>query len=76
LNATRSNAALDWHADGRGSVQADIIRLPLLTGCRKTEIVRPKRREVDGNRLRIEDGKTGPERCIRVPRPARSSTGA
>jgi len=46
--------------DGRGSVQADSIRLPLLTGCRKTGIVGPKRREVDGNRLRLEDGKTGP----------------
>ena len=56
----RLNAALDQHADGRGSVQADIIRLLLLTGCRKSEIVRLKRREVDGSRLRLEDSKTGP----------------
>ena len=56
----RLNAALDQHANGRGSVQADIIRLLLLTGCRKSEIVRLKRREVDGNRLRLEDSKTGP----------------
>ena len=55
----RLNAALDQHANGRGSVQADIIRLLLLTGCRRNEIVRLKRREVDGSRLRLEDSKTG-----------------
>jgi len=68
----RPSAALDRHADGRG--RADIIHLPRLTGCRKTEIVRPKRREVDGNRLRLEDGKTGPGTVY--PSSARSSTGA
>ncbi len=47
-------------ADGRGSVQADIIRLFLLTECRKSEIIRLKRREVDGNRLSLEDSETGP----------------
>ena len=56
----RLNATLDQHAGGRGSVQADIIRLLLLTGCRKSEIVHLKRREVDGSRLRLEDSKTGP----------------
>jgi len=61
------NAALDRHADGRGSVQADIVRLLLLTGCRKTEIVRLKRRVVDGNRLRLEDGKTGPRTVYLSP---------
>ncbi len=56
----RLNAALDQHADGRGRVQVDIIRLLLLTGCRRNEIVHLKRREVDGSRLRLENGKTGP----------------
>lgn len=56
----RLNAALDQHAGGRGSAQADIIRLLLLTGCRRNEIVHLKRHEVDGGRLRLEDSKTGP----------------
>ena len=56
----RLNQALDRQAGGRRSMQADIIRLLLLTGCRKSEIVRLKLCEVDGNRLRLEDGKTGP----------------
>ena len=56
----RLHQALDRHAGGRRGMQADVIRLLLLTGCRKSEIVRLKRREVDGDRLRLEDGKTGP----------------
>ncbi|MDE0695904.1 MAG: site-specific integrase [Boseongicola sp.] len=56
----RLNEALDRHAGGRKGAQADIVRLLLLTGCRKSEIVCLKRREVDGDRLRLEDGKTGP----------------
>lgn len=63
----RLNAALDRHANGRGSVQADIIRLLLLTGCRKTEIVRLKRREVGGSRLRLENSKTGPRTVYLSP---------
>ena len=56
----RLNAALDRHSDGRNSLQADIIRLLLLTGCRKSEIIKLKRSEVDGSRLGLEDSKTGP----------------
>ena len=51
-------------------MQADIIRLLLLTGCRRSEIVRLKRSEVDGDRLRLEDGKTGP-RTVRLGAGAR-----
>ena len=40
--------------------QADIIRLLLMTGCRKSEILTLKRSEVDGNVLRLADSKTGP----------------
>ncbi len=40
--------------------QADIIRLLLLTGCRKSEILTMKWSEVDGDMLRLADSKTGP----------------
>ena len=40
--------------------QIDIIRLLLLTGCRKNEIVRLRRDEVAGTSLRLLDSKTGP----------------
>ena len=40
--------------------QIDIIRLLLLTGCRKNEIVRLRKQEVAGNCLRLCDSKTGP----------------
>ena len=40
--------------------QADIIRLLLLTGCRRGEIVRLRWSEVDGDRLLLVDTKTGP----------------
>lgn len=54
--------ALDRHATRSVSMrqQADIIRLLLLTGCRKNEIVRLRWREVDGDRLNLIDAKTGP----------------
>lgn len=56
----RLNGALDRHAGGRRGAQADAIRLLLLTGCRRSEIVRLKTREVVGTCLKLEDGKTGP----------------
>ncbi len=40
--------------------QIDIIRLLLVTGCRKSEIVRLRRDEVCGDYLHLTDTKTGP----------------
>ena len=58
----RLHRVLDRHAERSESArqQADIIRLLLLTGCRKSEIVRLRWQEVDGDRLNLADGKTGP----------------
>ena len=42
--------------------QADIVRLLLLTGCRKGEILKLRWSEVDGDRLNLADTKTGPRR--------------
>ena len=42
--------------------QADIIRLLLLTGCRKSEILRLRWREVYGDTLVLADSKTGPRK--------------
>ena len=45
---------------GRGQrQQADIVRLLLLTGCRKGEIVQLRWSEVDGGRLILQESKTG-----------------
>ena len=49
--------------DGRGGrAQADIVRLLLLTGCRRNEIVRLRWAEVDGDTLVMADSKTGPRK--------------
>lgn len=57
----RMHAALDAH-NGRGSgqQQADIIRLLLLTGCRKNEVIGLQWVEVDGDRLFLQNAKMGP----------------
>ena len=54
---------------GQGQ-QADIIRLPLLTGCRSGEIVRLRWSEVEGDRLVLAESKTGP-RTVPLNAPAR-----
>ena len=58
----RLHRALDEHEKRSESArrQANIIRLLLLTGCRKNEIVRLRWEEVDGDRLNLKDSKTGP----------------
>ncbi len=57
----RVHAALDAHRGrGSGQQQVAIIRLLLLTGCRKGEMVCLRWDEVDGRVLRLADSKTGP----------------
>ena len=53
---------LDEHAErgGERRKQVDIIRLLLLTGCRRGEIVNLRRSEVQVDMLRLADSKTGP----------------
>ena len=55
----RLHATLDEHEGRRSQAQADIIRLLLLTGCRRNEILHLRRSEVRGDMLFLEDGKTG-----------------
>ena len=69
---SRLHAALDAHRDrGSGRQQAEIIRLLLLTGCRKGEIVNLRWSEVDGDALHLTDTKTGP-RMVLLNTPARA----
>ncbi len=56
----RLHTALDRHAGKGGRQQADIIRLLLLTGCRRSEIVNLRWSGLHGGELRLVDGKTGP----------------
>ena len=57
----RLHRALDAHRGrGSGAQQADIIRLLLLTGCRKGELIGLRWSEVRGDRLSLTDSKTGP----------------
>ena len=58
----RLHRALDRLVEERPSrqQQADIVRLLLLTGCRKGEILKLRWSEVDGAALRLADAKTGP----------------
>ena len=57
---------LDRYAEGSRSEaqQAQIVRLLLLTGCRRNEIVCLRREEVKGNRLELSDSKTGPRTVL------------
>ena len=66
----RLHDALDDLARTRASFsqQADVIRLLLLTGCRKGEIVTLRWRDVDGDTLHLNDSKTGARRVfLNVP---------
>ncbi len=57
----RLHRVLDEYVQGSVSEaqQADVIRLLLLTGCRKGEIMHLRREEVKGDRLELTDSKTG-----------------
>ncbi len=68
----RLHRVLDRYAEGSRShaQQADIVRLLLLTGCRKSEIVYLRRDEVREDRLELADSKTGP-RTVLLNGPAR-----
>ena len=68
----RLHIVLDRYAQGSPSQaqQADIIRLLLLTGCRKNEIVRLRWEEVKDDSLELRDSKTGP-RTVMLNGPAR-----
>ena len=69
----RLHRELDHYAGARPSRarQADIIRLLLLTGCRRSEIVTLRWHDVDGDTINLGDSKTGP-RKIFLSAPARA----
>ena len=56
----RLHRVLDGQTRHSRREQADVIRLLLLTGCRRSEIVRLRWSEVDRDKLVLADGKTGP----------------
>ena len=56
----RLHSVLDKQSGKSRTQQADIIRLLLLTGCRKSEIVQLRRSEVRDDVLTLADSKTGP----------------
>ena len=58
----RLHRVLDAQTEENNQRQADIIRLLLLTGCRRSEIVRLRWSEVDGEMLVLADSKTGPRK--------------
>ena len=60
----RLHRALDGHArtGTRLARQADIIRLLLLTGCRRGEILALRWNEVDGDTIALADAKAGPRK--------------
>ncbi len=68
----RLHAALSRHRGrGSGRQQADIIRLLMLTGCRKGELLALRWSEVDGDVLRLKDSKTGPRAVYLNPQAQR-----
>ena len=64
----RLHRVLDRHA---GVQQADIIRLLLLTGCRKSEILTLRWQDVDVDTLNLAGAKTGPRQVL-LNTPARA----
>ena len=58
----RLHRALDRRTGEGGRQQADIVRLLLLTGCRRGEIVDLRWSEVQADGLALGDSKTGPRR--------------
>ncbi len=58
----RLHRALDGLPRESDRQQADIVRLLLLTGCRKGEIVRLRWSEVQGDALMLAEAKTGPRK--------------
>ena len=77
----RLHRALDTLGGGKARPQADMIRLLLLTGCRRSEIVRLRWSEVHDTALMLADSKTGPRkvplnsqaRCILERQPREGS---
>ena len=70
----RLSARLSAHANGRPQ-QVAVIRLLLLTGCRKSEILTLRWSDYREGHLFLRDSKTGP-RTVWLSRPARTfSTG-
>ena len=67
----RLHSVLDEHARKGGRQQVDIVRLLLLTGCRRGEIVNLRRSEVHDDMLALGDSKTGP-RKVPLNGPARA----
>ena len=64
---------LDRHVRARPSCarQADVIRLLLLTGCRKSEILTLRWQDVDRDTINLINAKTGPRRVF-LNAPARA----
>ena len=58
----RLHRVLDGQTGKGDRQQAAIIRLLLLTGCRKGEIVRLRWSEIQGTMLMLDDSKTGPRK--------------
>ena len=67
----RLHEVLDAQTRRGGRQQADIVRLLLLTGCRKSEIVGLAWSEVHEDMLALADSKTGP-RTVPLNRQARA----
>ena len=69
----RLHRVLDRYGRARPSrvQQADVIRLLLLTGCRRSEILTLRWQDIDGDALKLTDAKTGSRRVF-LNAPARA----